>query len=100
MHGYINSVKQNRDLREVKMIKCYCHIISHRLGSIIYQFCVSAVSFFIIICQCFLSVSQQILLRSGVPKGKTRNRSLGQLMRMYSAIVTIGMTEFFLLQEL
>jgi hypothetical protein len=43
----------------------------------------------------FFIVSQQILLRPGVPKGTTRNGSLGQLMRMYSAIIIIGMAEFF-----
>ena len=34
-------------------------------------------------------------MRSGVPKGTTRNRSLGQSVRMYSAVIIIGMAEFF-----
>jgi uncharacterized membrane protein len=42
----------------------------------------------------FKFFSQQIILREGVPKGTTRNTSLGQLMRMCSAIIIIGMADF------
>jgi len=78
------------------MIKYYCRTNNNRLGSITYQYCMSAVSFLkLLYVSNLLSVSQQILLGSGVPKGTTRNRSLGQLMRMYSAIIIIGMDEFF-----
>jgi hypothetical protein len=56
---------------------------------------VSCQFFLLLYVNNFLSVSQRILLRAGVPKGTTRNRSLGQLMRMYSAIIIIGMAEFF-----
>ena len=56
------------------MIKYYCLIINNRLGSITYQLCMSAVCFFIIICQYFFECFTADLITFGCAKGNDKKQ--------------------------
>lgn len=74
VYGYINSVKQNRDLREVKMIKYYCRTNNNRIGSVTYQYCMWAVSFLLLYVNNVFYCFAADLITSRCAKGNDKKR--------------------------